>query len=607
MQIWKKIKDILKNIGFFLDDYVEEQLDVRYPIMSVLLWILIIICIPVIILTALQGNGFATVCPLVIAFGILCFSHWRLHIKKDVVHTGIIISVSFNFFILPWAFLMNGGSRSGMMIWLVVGFVFNGFLLSGYKRYVIIVLNMIVIVALFYIEIKYPMIIRTLKNDVVEKYDMVESVIMAGVIFSAILRYQAITFGKKNRELLKREKELTKANERLESANNAKNEFLANVSHEIRTPINAVLGMDEVILRESHENKTLECAQNIQSAGHSLLAIISDLLDVTKMESGMMQIIPAEYNLMDMLIDCYNVVVGRANGKGLPLYVENDINLPRSLVGDEVRVRQMIVNLLTNAVKYTTKGKVTLRVMATQIDDDNIELIIEVNDTGEGITAADQEKLFDNFVRIDEKRNRNIEGTGLGLSIVKKMCDLMNGSIEVESTYGVGSTFILKIPQKVADWKTCGSFESNYVVEEKTNEYHESFHAPNAKVLAVDDVEINLQVLEMMLSQTMLQIDMAGGGQEALDKLRASKYDLVLLDHMMPQIDGIEVLRRLRKMDTNVNQNIPVIALTANAVAGAREEYLRNGFDDYLEKPLNGELLEQILIKHLPKELVELM
>lgn len=385
----------------------------------------------------------------------------------------------------------------------------------------------------------------------------------------------------------------------------AKARFLAHMSHEIRTPINAVLGMDEMILRESNEENIREYAQDIQSAGRSLLSLINDILDFSKIESGKMEIIPIQYDLSSLLNDCYNMIALRAKEKELDFRIENNPRLPKRLYGDEMRVRQIIVNLLSNAVKYTKKGSVVLKVDGTW-EKDEILLRISVADTGRGISIEDQKKLFQSFQRVDEKNNRGVEGTGLGLAITSLLVQQMDGTISVESEYGKGSVFQVKIVQKVLAGEELGDFAERYVRPAESDEhYQESFHAPQAHVLIVDDLPMNLKVISALLKNTQMQVDTALSGMECLKMLQKEKYDIVFLDHMMPELDGVETLRNIRHLINNKNAETPIIMLTANAISGAKEEYLAEGFADYLTKPVQADVLERMVLKYLPGELVQ--
>ncbi len=388
-----------------------------------------------------------------------------------------------------------------------------------------------------------------------------------------------------------------------DSANKAKSDFLSSMSHEIRTPINAIMGMDEMILRETKEPATLEYAQNLQHAAKNLLSLINDILDLSKIEAGKMEIIPVEYHLSSVLNDLVNMIQARAEKKGLELIVEADKNIPSLLFGDEIRVKQIITNLLTNAVKYTEKGSVTLQVNYLNIDADNIYLCISVSDTGIGIKEEDIKKLFSAFERIEEERNRTIEGTGLGMNITKQLLNMMGAELSVSSVYGQGSNFRFQVAQKVMDREPIGDFEEAYKRSlAQREEYHESFKAPNAKILIVDDTYMNLTVIKGLLKQTQIKIDTAGSGQECLDMVQKVKYDIIFLDHMMPEMDGIETLEKMKKLPDNLNEDTPVISLTANAISGAREQYIAAGFKDYLTKPVNCDQLEALIVKYLPPE-----
>lgn len=409
----------------------------------------------------------------------------------------------------------------------------------------------------------------------------------------------------RNQMLVLAREEAEAAKQEAQEASRAKSSFLANISHEIRTPINAVLGMDTMILRESREENVREYANDIQSAGQNLLSLINDILDFSKIESGRMEIKPVNYELASLLGDCYNMIQVRAKDKGLFFRMENSTSIPHQLYGDEVRVRQIIINLLTNAVKYTEKGEVVLSANWVKTDEENIRLIVAVRDTGMGIKYEDQQKLFDSFQRLDVERNRNIEGTGLGLAITKQLIEMMNGTISLESSYGRGSTFTVEIPQRARSFEPIGDFQARIQDSAAFGDtYQSSFQAPEARILVVDDVPMNLKVLRELLKSTRIQIDTAESGKECLRDITLKKYHMIFLDHMMPEMDGIETLKNMKWVAENKNTDTPVIMLTANAIIGARDEYFSAGFDDYLAKPVKETELEQMICKYLPKELV---
>ena len=414
--------------------------------------------------------------------------------------------------------------------------------------------------------------------------------------------------------------ELVKARQSIEdqllsakSANEAKSRFLSNISHEIRTPINAVLGFDEMILRESKDQEILGYARDIQSSGKTLLALINDILDFSKIEAGKMEIIPVEYELGSLMNDIVNMSEMRAREKSLKLFVDVDENIPHILFGDEIRIKQCIINIITNAVKYTEEGAVTLKVsyeVATDEeffddDEDYIDLKVSVSDTGIGIRQEDMDKLLTAFERIDEKNNRTVEGTGLGISIVTSLLGMMNSKLEVDSEYGKGSVFSFVIRQKVINWDKVGDFAKKVKESQKeVHGYKESFHAERARLLVVDDTRTNLTVIEGLLKQTKMQIDTATSGMDALDLIKQTKYDIIFLDHRMPEMDGIQTFHAMQEIEDNPNSDTPVIALTANAISGSREMYFREGFTNYMSKPVDPLKLEEMILSYLPEDKV---
>ena len=397
-------------------------------------------------------------------------------------------------------------------------------------------------------------------------------------------------------------KELEKARAKADEANRSKSEFLANMSHEIRTPINAVVGMNEMILREADDASIQEYSRNIESAGRGLLSIINDILDFSKIEAGRMELHEAPYKASSLLTDVSVMLSVKAKEKNLEFSVDVDETLPDGLIGDEVRVRQIIVNILNNAIKYTEKGSVRLSVNGVRNGND-CTLIFKVTDTGIGIRKEDIPKVFEKFDRVDMEKNKTIEGTGLGLAIVKKLLTMMNGSIDVESEYGKGSTFTLHIPQKIDSDEAIGNYREkfNSSAAEGTG-YKELFHAPEAEILVVDDTTVNLTVVRALLKKTRIKIDTANNAAQALVKTTQKKYDTILLDNRMPGMDGAEALPIMRTQEGGLNKETPIICLTADAITGARERYLAEGFTDYLTKPIESVALERMLIQYLPKD-----
>lgn len=417
---------------------------------------------------------------------------------------------------------------------------------------------------------------RNIDGTDTDRYYVVQEVVISlGIIFMSLIVAEIVNslITEQNHRLLDALRKEKRSQQEAEAANMAKSSFLANMSHEIRTPINAILGMNEMILREEKDPAIRGYAGNIQASGNSLIS------------------------------DCCNMAAGRAKAKELELLVECADNVPMKLCGDETHIRQIIMNLLTNAVKYTEKGTVKL-IVSGSFNDGGFVLKVDVSDTGIGIAEENLPQLFTQFQRFDLQRNRNIEGTGLGLSIVKRLCDLMSGTITARSVLGSGSTFTVELPQKVVDSTPCGGVNLNYSAGAE-HEYHHSFEAPEAKILAVDDLPVNLLVIANLLKETRIKIDTAGSGRECLDKCSQQKYDLILMDHMMPEMDGVLTFEKLHGDKSSPNFETPVIMLTANALAGMREQYMDVGFADYVSKPVRGAKLEEAIRRNLPESLIK--
>lgn len=401
--------------------------------------------------------------------------------------------------------------------------------------------------------------------------------------------------------------ELETARIAVEKAEKARDIFLANMSHELRTPINTILGLNELILRESQEEAVKEYARDIRQAGNILLALISDILDFSKLEADKMELSEGIYDISSLLNDLINSISVQQRKKKLELVLDIAQDIPYKLLGDEIHIRQIIGNLLSNAVRYTEKGKITLHISWKQVSEENIELYVAVKDTGVGIREEDIPKLFMAFQRMDSTVRSKNDRTGLGLAITHRLIEMMGGRLEVQSVYGKGSVFSFKIAQKVVDREPLGDFEKQYRESLRSIEdYHEKFIAPMGRILIVDDNSMNLAVAQGLLKATRLQIDVASSGEECLELIKRKTYHLICMDHMMPVMDGVQTLHAIRALEGNPSRDIPVIALTANAVAGARESYLQEGFQDYLTKPIDADKLEDILIEYLPDNVVYL-
>lgn len=425
--------------------------------------------------------------------------------------------------------------------------------------------------------------------------------------FTSKLEKQAVSLLLAKDELEKKNIELENAMLDAKKATRARDLFLANMSHEIRTPINTILGLNELILRESQDETIRGYALDIKQAGNILVSLVSDILDFSKIQSGKMEIAEGTYDISSLLNDLINSISIPLRKKKLRLSLDIASDVPYKLSGDEIHLRQIIGNLLSNAVKYTKAGTVTLHLSWKEEGEDKIILEVAVEDTGIGVKEKDIARIFETFNRLDMEASRTEEGSGLGLAITNHLVKMMGGSLNVKSEYGKGSVFSFAIPQKVVSREPLGDFQEQYDRSVKNSvSYREKFIAPLAKILVVDDNAMNLAVAQDLLRKTKLQIDVASSGEECLEMLKRKEYHLICMDHMMPVMDGIQTLHAIRAMEGNPSKDIPVIALTANAVVGAKEFYLDAGFEDYLSKPIEPEKLEDILITYLPKELVYL-
>ena len=419
--------------------------------------------------------------------------------------------------------------------------------------------------------------------------------VVMGILFlmiAAILRRR-----KKERDDRER---LLILSERAVAASEAKSSFLSSMSHEIRTPINAVLGMNEMILRESDDQKILGYSGNIKSAGNTLLALINSILDFSKIEEGKMEIVPVTYDTASLINNIVTSVSERAKEKHLDFITDVDKNLPSRMIGDDVRVLQVIVNILTNAVKYTERGHVRFIFREEKRDGKDIDLYVSVEDTGIGIREEDLPKLFESFERLDKEKNHGIEGTGLGMAIVTNLLKMMGSKIQVKSEYGLGSNFYFVLRQQIADETPIGDY-SQAAVSVRRNTNTKLLCNGSASVLVVDDNEMNLKVAKNLLGLFGIDAELSDSGADAIERVKKEHYHLILLDHMMPQMDGKEALAKM-KAENLLPSDTKVIALTANAINGAKEEYLLFGFDDYLSKPIEIDNLEEILRKWLPEE-----
>ncbi|MCR5746502.1 MAG: DegV family EDD domain-containing protein [Lachnospiraceae bacterium] len=497
----------------------------------------------------------------------------------------------------PVVFFTSGGIYGGSPIWFVFAILYIGMILKGPVKFVMLGLEIFVAICCYCIQRNYPQYIYP--HTINEFYaDSLASLVIVGLIMSALMTFQVYLYTRENKISQEQKEEI-------DALNKAQNRFFSSMSHEIRTPINTIIGLNEMILREDVSDEVAEDAATIQAASKMLLSLINDILDMSKMQSGQMELSNAPYNTSGLILDVVSMMQTMAREKGLDFNTNISPDLPGEMIGDEVRIKQILINVLNNAVKYTKQGYVLLSVQCEMKADGSAAVIYSVTDTGIGIKKENIQNLFTAFKRVDEDKNRYIEGTGLGLSIVKQLVDMMGGKVSVNSVYTKGTTFIIEIPQRIADSTPVGDIDEIRKQSAGRSEiYHQSFEAPKARVLAVDDTAANLMVVTKLLRKTGIQIDTAANAAEALGKTLEKEYQVVLMDHMMPEMDGVECMHIIHTQTGGLSKEAKIIALTANAGSEARAYYEKEGFDGYLLKPISGEALEKEILRLLPKEMV---
>ncbi len=517
--------------------------------------------------------------------------------KKENVASQIIV-LGLVFALIPILFFYGGGIRGGGIPWIIFAYLYIGLVSGGVWKPIMLVILTAETIGFYIHGFFHPGMVAE-HSEKMFYYDSLVSVILVGIICCMVVWFEERLFAAEN----KRAKDETL---KLEDMNRSQSRFFSSMSHEIRTPINSILGLNEIILRqEDASDEVIRDANNIQGAGRMLLALINDILDFSKIEAGKMEIVPVNYNIASMVSEIVNMLWLRTEQKGLEFKVEVDPSIPSELFGDEVRIKQILVNLLNNSVKYTQEGSITLHIEREDLKEDQVLLSFSVIDTGMGIKQDAIPYLFDAFKRVDEEKNTRIEGTGLGLSIVKQLVDLMDGRITVNSVYTQGSTFMVTLWQKVTRFDAVGSINlSNIGNPGRGGRYSAGFTAPDVRILIVDDNDMNLEVEKKLLSGTRITVDTAMSGETALSMTSSARYDLILMDHLMPEMDGIECMQHIRKQADGLNNHAPIIVLTANAASENRELYNSSGFDGYLVKPVSGRQLEETILSHLPESKV---
>ncbi len=523
----------------------------------------------------------------------------KISIRKKCIHTGATAIAVLLLILFPITFFSAGGFYSGVPEWFVLCFIYVCITLQGKRRGVFFGLCTAETL-LCYGTAFYSPGLALPNSQRSALFDSAFSMIMVGLLTSVLLMFLSRMYEEENALSQRQKKEI-------EELNRAENHFFSSMSHEIRTPINTIIGLNEIILREDISEEVAENARNIQGASKLLLSLINDILDISKIKSGKMEIVNVSYETGALFSEIVNMIWIKAKEKGLEFKLHVDPSIPSILCGDEVRIKQVLINLLNNAVKYTSEGSVTLSVRCERQTVNRVRVWYSVEDTGQGVKKENIPYIFHAFRRVDEEKNRYIEGTGLGLSIVQQLVELMGGEISVNSVYTKGSKFIVRLDQDIIDEKELGAFTLVSRARAHDGEpYRQSFEAPEAHILVVDDNDMNLMVVTKLLAETRIQIDTASSGAECLKLTQNHHYDCILMDHLMPEMSGIDCLHALRVQPAGLCQDVPVIALTANAGSDNQLLYRKEGFSGYLAKPVSGALLEAAVLSVLPKGLVRL-
>ena len=560
--------------------------------------IVTVVCMIALVFTLPMGRRLLNLAILAVSLAAIA-TIAKISIRKGRLEAGATAIVVLLLVLFPFTFFSAGGFYSGVPEWFVLCFIYVCITLQGKRMAVFFGLCTAETMLCYGIAFYFPDI-AAINSQQHSFFDSAFSMIMVGMLTSVLLMFLNRMYEEENALSQQQKKEI-------EELNQAENNFFSSMSHEIRTPINTIIGLNEITLRGDIPEDVAENARNIQGASKLLLTLINDILDISKIKSGKMEIVNAAYETGTLFSEIVNMIWVKAREKGLEFKLHVDPSIPSMLCGDEVRIKQILINLLNNAVKYTSEGSVTLSVRCERQGVNRVLVWYSVEDTGQGVKKENIPYIFNAFQRVDEEKNRHIEGTGLGLSIVQQLVELMGGEISVNSVYTKGSKFIVALEQDIVDDKELGAFTlASRTRAQSDGPYRQSFEAPDAHILVVDDNDMNLVVVTKLLAETKIQIDTASSGAECLKLTQSHHYDCILMDHMMPEMDGIECLHALREQPGGLCQGVPVVALTANAGSDNQLLYKKEGFSGYLAKPVGGALLEAAVLSVLPKKLVSL-
>lgn len=582
----------------FIHAFTDDKMEIKERLFRIIL----IVATIAVGLAILQGltlvNADSLMLIYTIMFTAFVFALILAFKYRNIELSSTILGVALVFVALPVIFLRGGGVSSGSGLWMCLGIFYIFIMFSGKKMWFFLITAIIIDVCCYSISYHFPEHVVELATPFEKHFDSIFAVVIVGLTVGVVMKFQLRVFEK--------ERQLTKEQQKeLELIGKSKDAFFASMSHEIRTPINSIIGLNELILREEPSNEIQAYAKNIQNASKMLLSLVNDVLDLSQLEINKMELVQKEYSVSQMLHEVVDMMQIRMKEKELHFIVQVDPKMPSKLFGDDRRIKQILLNILANAVKYTDEGSVTLNCRFEQTDEDDVLLRISVADTGVGIRKEDLEHLFDAFRRINTEKNHKIEGTGLGLSITKHLLDLMYGEISVDSIYTQGSEFTVVIPQKIVDQTPLGEFTTHMQDERSSTYYNKTFEAPEARILIVDDDDLNLIITTKLLQDTKMSIDTASSADECLRKTSKKYYNLIIMDYMMQGMNGGELLREVRKQENGLCKDTDVLLLSANVLADKQLEYQQLGFDGLLEKPIDALRLENEVLKHIPEELIE--
>ena len=545
-----------------------------------------------------EGEGFAV--EILLFFICMVVSMYLVvgHHKLDI--SSVIMTVAICIFLFPCMFFKCGGIQGGATVYMSLGLAYIFLMYEKKKLAVFLTLDVLINIFCYIIAYIKPELVNEIGTRQGIFIDSLYSVIVVGISVGAMIKLHLNAYEEKREKVEQQKAEL-------EALSSSKDRFLASMTHEIRTPINTIIGLNEMIIRDGSDDTIREYANNVKGASKLLLSLVNDILDLSQMEMGLMDIIPVRYDTKQFILDLVGVIRVQMQRKNLSFLLDIDPGLPSVLYGDRKRINQVLINLLSNASKYTLEGSVTLSIQVEKRVDRKVRLRMSVKDTGIGIRRENLENLYEIFKRIDPDQNQKIEGSGLGLAITKQLVDLMGGVLSVDSIYTKGSTFTVILDQEVIDDTGIGELEIHTTesLADNKERYRHLFEAPEARILVVDDNEMNLVVFEKLLTATRVQVDTARSGEECLEKTQTKYYNIIFMDHMMPGMNGVDVVKVIRRQLNGLCRDSVIIALTANAVLSADTFYAEKGFDSYLEKPIDAAQLEKKIFEYLSPEIIE--